>query len=60
MKLSDAVVLADLGHQKILKFPSLVSVCVSEKIQIASKIETGIPIHLLLAYFSMDKPMNIL
>ena len=52
MKLSDAVVLA--------KFPSIIQSCVfSEGIQIAGKIETSIPIHLLLAYFAKDKAMNI-
>ena len=61
MTLSDAVVLAEMGHQRILYIPFYCQSCVfSEGIQIASKIETSIPIHLLLPYFSMDKAMNTL
>ena len=56
MKLSDAVVLAELGHQRILKFPSIVSRVYFLR---ESKLPASIPIHLLLPYFAMDKAMNI-
>ena len=57
MKLSDAVLLAELGHQRILKFASIVSVYFMRESKLPAKLRQAC---LLLAYFSMDKAMYIL
>ena len=58
MKLSDAVVLAELGQQRI-KFPSIVSVRFLRESKLPPKLRHAFQ-YIQLAYFSMDKAINIL
>ena len=56
MKLSDAVVLAELGHQRILKFPSIVSVYFLRESKLPAKLRQALQCIFSLLIFQWVKP----
>ena len=56
MKLSDTVVLAELGHQTILKFPSIVSVYFLRESKLPAKLRQALQYIFSLLIFQWIKP----
>ena len=56
MKLSDAIVLAELGLQRILKFPSIVSVYFLRESKLLTKLRQAFQKSFCLLIFQWIKP----
>ena len=58
--MSGAVVLAELGHERIIKFSSIVSVYFLRESKLPAKLRQAFQYISNLLNFSMDRAMNIL